>query len=67
MIISKFRFLLPKFFALLLASACSTTSFGAELDISDIEKALSSDLKGEQNMLCAKHTSPLKKNLRQAY
>ena len=49
MIISKFRFLLPKFFALLLASACSTTSFGAELDISDIEKALSSDLKGEQN------------------
>ena len=49
MIISKFRFLLPKFFALLLALACSTTSFGAELDISDIEKALSSDLKGEQN------------------
>jgi hypothetical protein len=41
--------LLPKSFVLLLALACSTTSFGAELDISDIEKALSSDLKGEQN------------------
>jgi hypothetical protein len=49
MITSKFRFLLPKFFAMLLALACSITSFGAELDISDIEKALSSDLKGEQN------------------
>ena len=29
--------------------ACSTTSLGAELDISDIEKGLISDFKGEQN------------------
>ncbi|MBA2629072.1 MAG: DUF2155 domain-containing protein [Rickettsiaceae bacterium] len=49
MIKSKFRFLLPKSFVLLLALTCSTTSFGAELDISDIEKALSSDLEGEQS------------------
>jgi len=39
------RFLLPKSFALLFALVCSTKAFAAELDISDIEQALSSDLK----------------------
>jgi hypothetical protein len=49
MIKSKFRFLLPTYLVLFLALICSTKAFGAEMDISDIEKALGSDLKSEES------------------
>ncbi len=68
------RFLAPKYFMLIFVLICSTQIFAEELDISDIEKALNTDLKGElsgntsisnsENPETKKHeTKPIENNI----